>query len=87
MQCPNRKCRKVVTRIVILALRSGRLVRGCGHCIENRRHRIRTNRKVWPSYEVYGVDKTIEKNHQWAENLERKAGRMRRTAHHSFFIN
>jgi hypothetical protein len=40
--------------------------------------RVRTNRKIWPAYEVYGKNKTIEKNHLWMEGLQRRAAQRRR---------
>ena len=66
-----------------MADKNGKLKRGCPSCVGGRREQVRTGRKIWSAYEVYGVDKTIEKNHEWAENLQKRAAHMRRTTHHS----
>jgi hypothetical protein len=39
---------------------------------------VRTNRKIWPAYEAYGKEKTIEKNNEWAEGLQRRAAQRRK---------
>lgn len=89
MRCPNRACRSVTTRLVTIFDKDGKQRRGCPKCVHRigrKRERVRTNRKIWPGYEVYGANKTIELNHLWIENMARKAAHMRRTAHHSRFV-
>lgn len=84
MKCPNRNCRKEVSRVIFGTDKKGRGRWGCANCIglliRGKRERVRTNRKIWPAYEVYGVERTMEMNQNWIQNVERKAARMRRTA-------
>jgi hypothetical protein len=55
---------------------------GCPKCIwtftrRKRDGNVRTGRKIWPAYEVYGTQKTIEKNHEWIEGVTHRAARNR----------
>jgi hypothetical protein len=84
VRCPNRKCRAQTPKAIFGVDKKGKGRWGCGRCIglliRGKRERVRTNRKIWPAYEVYGQERTIEMNHRWIENVQRKAERMRRTA-------
>ena len=80
MKCPNRRCRRTCNRVLITADDKGKLRRGCRVCFRRDTH-VRTNRKIWHAYEVYGVEKTIQKNHDWIDNMAAKAAHNRRTAY------
>ena len=40
--------------------------------------RVRTGKKIWHSYEVYGVEKTKQKNQDWIQHQQEKAAASRR---------
>lgn len=91
MRCPNRRCRRVTDRLKCMVNRRGRAKWGCASCIrvlagfEKPDRNLYTGRKIWSGYAAYGVEKTIQKNHDWIEKVSERAARMRRTAHHSGF--
>lgn len=82
MQCPNRRCKRSVPRMVCWTDKQGKVYWGCHACIlsfhpDAKNVPVRTGRKIWHSYEVYGKEKTIEKNKDWIKGVEHRAARQR----------
>lgn len=97
MRCPNRACRRLrpnnqpAKLVCVWSPKLKRMRWGCPACEQSMRsnhdHHVRTNKKIWHAYDVYGKDKTIEKNKQWGLDLQARAARMRRTAHRGNLIS
>ena len=85
MRCPT--CKRRTTKTITRFDEEGKAVmRGCPACFRHKaRGHIHTGKKIWSGYEAYGVEKTIQKNHDWIEGVAARAAKMRRTAHHSGF--
>lgn len=83
MKCPNRRCRQQTNKQVCWTDKKGKAHWGCSNCIwsfrpEAKNSRVRTGRKIWHSYEVYGQEKTMEKNQEWIKGVEHRAALNRR---------
>lgn len=83
MICPG--CGRDAVRIIThCSPETGRVDReGCSSCFDGApREHVYTGKKIWHAYEAYGVNKTIEKNHEWIKKVGERAARSRRdTAH------
>ena len=83
MRCPNRRCRRQTERKLCWSDKRGKPHWGCPACIhtfrpENRDVNVRTGRKIWHAYEVYGAKKTMEKNQEWIGKVSERAAKNRR---------
>jgi hypothetical protein len=78
VKCSNKPCGQETDRQIFWADKRGRGHWGCPNCIRFIRERVRTGKKFWHSYEVYGVEKTKQKNYDWFKHQQEKAAARRR---------
>lgn len=80
MRCPNRKCRQVVTTLLIKVTPEGKVIEGCHSCVPQRYERnVYTGKKFWTGEQVDGEKKNRDKIHEWGEKIQERAARNRRT--------
>jgi hypothetical protein len=78
--CPNKKCGRQTTRLLVKVTPKGKVIEGCPACVPLIWEKnVRTGRKIWTGQQVDGEKKNREKIYEWGEKLQRRAAQNRRT--------